>query len=339
MMLSMAPRTSFLIPVRDGAETLGAALDSVLAQTVADFEVVVVDDGSTDGSAEVAEATGDPRVRVERIAATGLVGALNAGLAVCRGALVARMDADDWTHPERLERQLALLDADPTLAVVDGQVAFFRDHGEVPEGMRRYGAWVNGIVRPEDFERELSVESPIVHPAATIRRSALEAVGGYRDGPFPEDYDLWLRLHARGGRFRKVEEVLVRMRDRPQRLTRTDRRYSSAGFDRARRSWLEATHLARPRRVTLMGGGRLARSWTRWLRTRSHEVPAVFDAGPRAGTMMDGVRVLAPDRLPDVGPNLCLNLVAARGKREKIRALVARLRPEWVEGVDWLSLR
>lgn len=335
------PRASFLVPVFDREHTLPQALDSLVAQTVTDWECLVVDDGSTDASAQVAHdhAARDERFRVLRLPHAGIVPALNEGLRHCRAPWVARFDSDDVAEPRRLELQLPLLEADPRLAVVDGQVEFF---GDVAEGNRHYAAWVNSMVEPEDIDRELLVECPVVHPAATLRKEAVLAVGGYRDGDFPEDYDLWLRLHAAGWRLRKVPEVLVHMRDHPIRLTRTDERYRQQGFREVRRMWLSLTVLATPRRVLLWGAGKEGRAWLRWLvEDRGCEVPAVVDISPRriGGLKLGRIPVIAPEQIPEVEADLGLVAVGARGARQLIREQLALLKPDWVEGRDWWALR
>ena len=344
-------RVSALMAVRDGSSGIDAALASVLAWGDHLLEAVVVDDGSRDDTPArlAAWQAKDPRVRVLGRPARGLVPALNEGLEACRGCWVARMDADDLASPHRLTIQAPLLEADPSLVLVDGQVRFFRDHGEVPEGMRLHQDWINAVIEPEDFDRAFSVESPVVHPAATYRREAVLAVGGYRgvaqcpglpEGPIPEDYDLWLRLHGRGGRFRKAPEVLVQMRDRPQRLTRTHPAYSREAFRRARALWLASTHLSRPRRLVVWGAGKEARPWIRWLLAQGHSLVGVVDIDPRKiGSTRHGVPIVDPQALVGMDVDLCLVAVAARGARPLIREALARSRPDWREGEGLLFLR
>ena len=122
--MSAAPLVSVLLPVRDARATLGACLASLRAQSLRQHEVVAVDDGSGDGSAEVLERAArlEPRLRVLHLSARGLVEALNAGLAFVRAPLLARMDADDVAHPRRLELQAAALGADPSLSVLGSRV-------------------------------------------------------------------------------------------------------------------------------------------------------------------------------------------------------------------------
>ena len=338
----MNTRTSFLIPFHNAAATVGDAIASALGQTVRDLEVLLVDDGSTDEGAAVVRRwmQRDGRVRLLAPGRVGLVAALNLGLSQCKGRYVARLDADDIATPQRLEWQLGALERDERLVVVDGQVEFFRDDGDVPTGMLLYAEWVNSILEPADFDRELLVESPIVHPGATFVRSSVETVGGYANGDFPEDYDLWLRLHAEGGRFRKVPNIVVRMRDRPDRLTRNDPRYGREGFRWVRRRWLQRMVLHRSRELVLWGAGREGRAWLRWLLREGQTVVAVVDVDPRKiGSVRQGVPVIAPSALPRVQAELLLVAVGARGARAQIRTALGATRPEWREGVHWWALR
>src|SRR5512140_3228659 len=235
------PRVAVLMPARDAAATVRAAARSILRQTLRDLTLVAVDDGSSDGTAEVLArlAERDARLTVVASPARGIAAALGRGLARCDAEVIARMDADDLAHPRRLERQVEALTAAPALWAVGAQVrAFPRRH--VRGGMLRYVEWVNGLVTPALVARDLLVEAPLVHPAAAIRRSALERLGGWRDGPFPEDYDLWLRTAESGGALTNVAEPLLLWRERADRATRTDPRYALA-----RHVALKVSHLAR----------------------------------------------------------------------------------------------
>src|SRR5690606_31897792 len=108
---------------------------------------------------------------------------------------IGRMDADDVSLPGRFAAERALLEANPRLGAVGVQVALFPAFGE---GMARYVAWQNALVTPDDHARSLLVEAPLCHPSTLLRRSALDAIGGYRDVSWAEDVDLWLRLDAAG---------------------------------------------------------------------------------------------------------------------------------------------
>jgi glycosyltransferase involved in cell wall biosynthesis len=324
----LTPKVSVLLPVRDAGETLDACVQSLRAQTLAEHEVIAVDDGSRDGSRErlLEWAREDTRVRVVPGPARGLVAALDHGLAQARAPLLARMDADDVAYPERLERQARRLDAEPSLTALGSRVRLVGPADVRNEGMRAYVEWQNRVLEPEQIARELFVESPLVHPSVTMRTDALRALGGYRDTGGPEDYDLWLRGAAAGWRFAKLPEVLLDWRDGPSRLTRTDPRYHADRFREAKLDALAAGLLPRGRPVVLWGAGPIGKAWSRDLRARGCPVAAFVEVDPRKlGQDIHGAPVVG---VADVGrlPAGALHLAAvgSADARERIRAEAAR---------------
>lgn len=193
--MAQPPRVSVLLPAHNAAPYLEEAVASVLAQTFQDFELLLIDDGSTDQTPEIATrlAASDPRIRLIRQEQSGLVAALNHGLALARGEYLARMDADDRSLPTRFAAQVAFLDANPEVAVVGGWGRLIDRNGH------SFGEKVPPTAGAK-IQRMLSHgRSPIIHSAATLRRSALEEVGGYDPGyPHAEDLALWLRLTRQG---------------------------------------------------------------------------------------------------------------------------------------------
>lgn len=209
------PRVTVLMPVYNGARYVEQAVRSVLAQTFADLELVVIDDGSTDQSARIVESMEDSRIRFVRNGRNrGLTPTLNHGLALARGELVARQDADDLSEATRLERQVAFLDANPDVAVVGSWYRKIGEHGE-PLGDR--------TLPSSDAAMRWALLSycPIVHSAATFRREAIAALGGYDERfAYAQDFDLWSRV-ARVHRLGNVPELLVQYRVLPTSLTAT----------------------------------------------------------------------------------------------------------------------
>ncbi|MGW8249714.1 MAG: glycosyltransferase family 2 protein, partial [Anaerolineales bacterium] len=244
-MKTNSPAVSILMPCYNAADTLPEALDSLSWQTMPDFEIVAVDDGSTDRTAGVLSqrAAHDPRLRILTQPHQGIIAALNHGLAACRAEVVARMDSDDHSDPERLARQADYLDRHPETAVVSSLVQAF-PAGHVRQGFRIYIQWLNSLVSDEDIRREMFVESPMAHPSVMFRKALVERVGGYQEHGWAEDYDLWLRLYSEGARFAKLEQVLLQWRERPERLTRTDGRYSLENFLRLKAHYLAHGPLA-----------------------------------------------------------------------------------------------
>jgi glycosyltransferase involved in cell wall biosynthesis len=321
----LAPRVTVLLPVRNGAATLGEAIASVRAQTFASWELLVIDDGSTDDSAGVArcqaEADESGRIVVIRLPAVGLVAALEAGRARARGELIARMDADDWCHPRRLERQVAYLDAHAGVGVVGCRVAFGGDADD-RRGYAAHVAWLNTLVSSEDHRRARFVESPLAHPSVVFRREVAEHHGGYRDGPFPEDYELWLRWFDAGVGFAKVDEELLVWNDSLGRHSRTDPRYSPEAFYRLKGGWL-ARHLTREvepgRAVWLWGAGRVTRRRFRVVEEAGAPFAGFVDIDVRkTGRLLGGRRVVAPRELP--AEAFVVVGVGNRGAREEIAA-------------------
>ncbi|HNN56127.1 MAG TPA: glycosyltransferase [Novosphingobium sp.] len=215
-MNAQIPRISVLLPVRNGEPYFAAALESILAQEGASFEVIVVDDGSTDGTPDLLAACSDPRLRVLRREGGGLVAALNAALAEARGEYCARMDADDIALPGRFAAQVMALDADPG-AVMVHSAAELIDGTDRPIGMIA----AEPLSQAERRAVLLGERAgpPIVHPTAMLRRGALTAAGGYRESPSCEDHELWLRLieHAR---FIALPQPLLLYRQHEQGISR-----------------------------------------------------------------------------------------------------------------------
>jgi glycosyltransferase involved in cell wall biosynthesis len=186
-MAASDPRISVLIPVWNNAETLGRAVDSILAQTFEELEVLVLDDGSTDSSREVAAAYRDARVRPIALPHRGISLTLNAGLDDARAPFVAIHDADDWSLPERLERQLAVLESDRAVGVVGCRMREVDERGRTRRSRIRLAVG--------DVTDRLLRFNSIPGSAAALRRDVALSVGGfdprYRSA---QDYDLWLRI-------------------------------------------------------------------------------------------------------------------------------------------------
>lgn len=184
------PRITVLIGTWNNAPTLRRAIDSILAQTVADLELIVVDDGSTDESPDIARSYDDPRVRHLPLEHMGISRSLNAGIEAASSDVVAIQDADDWSLPQRLERQLAVFDSDPRVAVVGCRMKEVDEQGRELATRLPYAAG--------DVRRALMRFNPIPGTSAAFRKKLALAAGGFDPRfRYAQDYDLWQRLADR----------------------------------------------------------------------------------------------------------------------------------------------
>lgn len=201
---AVAPRVDVLIPVYNAARTVRSAIESICAQTVTDIVIHVVDDGSTDGTADIlsALAATDDRIVIHRKPNGGIVDALNYGLTFCTADFVARHDADDLAYPNRFAVQLDWLERHPDIVAVGAAVRHIDADGQ-PTGS------VVDLVSPDlaDAFQVPSQEPYIIHPFLMVRRDAIEAAGGYRHVHHSEDTDLYWRLSERG-RLYNLPDVL-----------------------------------------------------------------------------------------------------------------------------------
>lgn len=211
------PPLSLVMSVYNNAPYVGAAIDSILAQSFTDFEFLIVDDGSTDGSGEIiaARAAGDARIRMIRQTNRGFVASLNRLFAEAKSRWVARMDGDDLSHPERLARQMKFLDANPKVGVVSCEARLIGPDGaELTDKPRR--------PRPLDHSAivvDMEAGVALNHNAAVIDGHLVARIGGYRPAyRHCEDYDLWLRL-APLANFANLAEPLIDYRLYPEQVS------------------------------------------------------------------------------------------------------------------------
>jgi GT2 family glycosyltransferase len=222
----------------------------------------------------------------------------------------------------------------PAIAALGTRVEAFPEP-ELEQGMRLYVAWQNALLSPEDHRRQLFVEAPLCHPSVMLRRDALHAVGGFRDGAFPEDYDLWLRLDAAGFALAKVPDVLLRWRHHAQRATLQDPRYARENF-----APLKAPHLARrllavPRPIDVWGAGRTGRVLARALEANGVAAARFIDIDPKKiGRCARGAPIVEVGALAAPGERWVVVALGARGARDLARAELDRR--GYREGADYL---
>jgi glycosyltransferase involved in cell wall biosynthesis len=334
----MAPSISIVMPFRNAVATLPEALVSVLAQDFGDWELLAVDDHSSDGSADVVRrlAGGDSRVRFfANEGPPGVVGAsVTAGRAAA-GEWLARMDADDVSHPQRLSRQRTMARERPELDVIGCRVEILSPLGD---GMVRHVDWVNGRMEPAEIANARFIENPMVHPSSLMRKAAVEAAGGYLEVPWAEDHDLFLRMLERGSVFGKVPETLLKWRDSPGRLTRSDPRYGDACRHRMRAHFLSRMAVVKKRGVVIAGAGPIGKTLALELQAKGVEVRGFFDVHPRRiGETIHGAEVAGLDQFGRRWREaVLLSAVGVPGGREEVAGLAEEA--GYVEGGDFWAV-
>jgi glycosyltransferase involved in cell wall biosynthesis len=328
----MDPLISVILPFRNAKNTLRDSVESILNQTFTRFELILVNNASSDGGAEIARffAHHDERVKLAEERKKGVVFAHNKGLELARGRYIARMDADDVAYPAKLEKQFRFLEENPCVDVVSCLVHY--EGGAKNQGMRAYVDWVNSFNDHDSIVLNQFVESPVVNPTALFRKTTVEKYGSYRQGNFPEDYELWLRWIECGAKIHKINECLFSWHDSDMRLTRTDERYSINAFYEIKsvylNNWLKMNNPFYPK-VAVWGAGRKSAQRLKFLTKLGVEIDFYIDL-----TENKIKNTIHYEKIPAPGQCFILSYIGNRGKRDLIRGfLVAR---NYIEGRNFL---
>ncbi|MEM0968535.1 MAG: glycosyltransferase [Verrucomicrobiota bacterium] len=343
-------KVSVMLPARDAAETLPRAARSCLEQTFEDLELLLLANDTTPETREVMEGLRreDGRVRiVETLPGAGFVAALNGGWRTAKGTYLARMDADDWAYPDRLECQVDWLDGHPDAVGCGSWVQILRRDAEgilrpPQQGYAAFERWLCSFHSPEELYRERFVDSPIVNPSMMVRADLFENVGGYRDEGWAEDYDFWLRVWEWGGPqcLGIIPEVMLDWIDSDTRLTRHHERYRMTSFLAAKVHFLARLPQVRSHGVIVCGAGPTGKRIAHGLRQQRVKVAAFLEVSERRiGQAIGGVPVHASAWIRDHWKGEVVLAAAGQpGRRQAIRELLEDLVPELVEGQTFLGL-
>ncbi|MGB0992539.1 MAG: glycosyltransferase [Akkermansiaceae bacterium] len=335
------PAVSIVLPCYNAENDVARAIESIRAQTLTDWELIAIDDGSQDGTLDVLAdlAALDHRIRVRSKPHSGVVDTANLAMQLARAPVIARMDADDVSRPDRLSEQLAYLRRNPDCGAVSC-LAHFAGNRETAGGYAHHVDWANGCLTQHDIELNRFIDLPVPNPTLMFRSQLLDNHGRYKNGDFPEDYELFLRWISRGVRIGKVNSPLLDWHDPPTRITRNDTRYSPAAFHQCKAPYLlQAIQKigCEDRQLWICGAGRPARKLARALESLWKPASGFIDLDPaKIGRTIHGRPVVSPDNLPEKNQAVIINFIASRGVGEAVRRdLIAKGREE---GVDfWIA--
>ena len=336
----MPPSVSIVLPYRDSEKTIDECIQSVIAQELQNWELLAVNDHSSDNSESILRgyADKDDRIKALQTIGKGIVSALNQGVRHSSAPLIARMDADDRMLPERLGSQVDFMEKNPETGLVSCKVEYFSPSPNDTRGYENYVEWTNEQLSHEEISLNRFVESPLAHPSVLFRKGLLDEFGPYEDGDFPEDYELWLRFLAGGVRMNKLDKILLQWRDHPARLSRQSERYSKDAFQRTKARYLALwlrENVQADRELRAWGAGKVARNQAKHLSREGVQLDRFFDVDPKkVGTPRPGLTVSPIEDIPAPGNIFLLVLAGARSARAKITRFLEK--KEYSLGEDYL---
>jgi glycosyltransferase involved in cell wall biosynthesis len=330
---SRAPIVSVVLPFFNAERALERAVLSILNQTYSSLELILVNNNSSDKSLSIAQQLAETDLRIVLVAEIqiGVSYAANKGNALAKGKYIARMDADDFSHPTRIEKQVQLLNEKPEIGVASCLVNHVGHH-ENTRGLSKFVDWANELILPIQIELNRFIEAPFINPTVMFRKELLKEHGEFIHGDFPEDYELWLRWISKGVKIQKVPEILFDWYDSDTRLTRTDNRYSIDAFYRTKTQylskWLTETKNAT---IWVWGAGRVSRKRASFLAEMGISIQGYIDVKSRS---FEDNQCINFKEFNWESKTFVLSYVANWGAREKIREFL--ISKGKVEGIDFI---
>jgi glycosyltransferase involved in cell wall biosynthesis len=334
-MIQQLPIVSVILPFFNADQTLERAIESIASQSLTNFECILINNNSSDSSIEIAKrwVKKDKRFILIHEKKQGVMFASNAGSVKALGKYIARMDADDWSFPNRLELQSAFLDANPDYGAVSGLVEHI-PHSENTKGFARYVEWVNSVQTYQEILNSRFIESPIPNPSAMWRKEVAEKHGMYEYGDFPEDYEMWLRWLGKGVRIKKLPELILKWHDSDTRLTRTNPIYSDSAFYRIKTKylaeWLQKNNPFHPD-IAIWGASRISRRRARLLKQYGIEIRNYIDIKRSRQLDKD---VIYYSEIPPPGKLFILTYIKQMNARDEIQDFLHER--SYQEGRDYL---
>ncbi len=311
-------KISVIIPFFNAEKTLERAVNSILKQTYINFELILVNNNSTDKSEEIAIelSNRDKRIILLNEEKQGVVFASNCGMKYSNCEFIARMDADDFSFPERLEKQINFLKENSEIDAVGSLIEYEGKY--LGKGLHKYVEETNKIITSEEISRKRFVELVVINPSIMFRKKSLEKYGYYENGDFPEDYELFLRWLYKGAKFAKIPEKLLIWNDSDRRLTRTNSIYSEEAFYRIKTKYL--IHFLKEKnpfypKVVIWGAGKKSRKRSDLLKHYGIEIQYYIDIDSKK---IDGKKVIDYKELLSKKDIYILSYVNNHGASQKI---------------------
>ena len=324
--MGLNPKVSILLPYRNSEKTIHQCLKSIKNQDFHDWEALLVNDCSCDLSFEIVNSLSqkDPRIRSLQAERPCFVTALNYGISKARSKIIVRMDSDDLMHRNRLSIHFEYLKRNPEIGLVSSKVKHISNAKSNfnSQGYAEYVKWTNQILSHQQILLNQFRESPFAHPSVTYRKILIEKYGGYRNGNFPEDYELWLRWLSKGVKMEKVNQILVDWFDSKERMSRTSPRYSKDAFQKIKsiylRTWIKQT-FGDSKKITAWGCGKVAKKQATYLFENGINITSFYEVDfKKIGHDFLNAPILPIDAISGDRDELILVLSGARSAYQKI---------------------
>ncbi|MDA9262430.1 glycosyltransferase [bacterium] len=259
-------RVSIITPVKNGAQFLKECLDSIINQTFQNWELLIVNDNSTDETQSILEeySLQDNRIQVFQNKGNGIIEALQTGYAKSSGQFITRMDADDIMSPNKLELLVGKLEESVSGCLATGFVKYFSET-TLGEGYFNYQNWLNELSNSDSNFNDIYKECVIPSPCWMVTRDDFEASGGFNPNLYPEDYDLVFRFYKQGLRVVAVKEIIHHWRDYANRTSRTDSNYSDNYFIHLKGKYFLELDYDKSRTLEIWGAGRKGKEFAKFL--------------------------------------------------------------------------
>ncbi|RRQ48743.1 glycosyltransferase family 2 protein [Maribacter algicola] len=315
------PLVSIIIPFKNTSAYLEECLNSVLSQSYSHWEIIAVDDNSTDASLKLVQgfAQKDTRINVYPNTGKGVIQALQTAYAHCRGSFITRMDSDDIMTPDRLQVMTNLLLEHGEGHVAVGQVKYFSDRG-ISDGYDRYEKWLNGLTEKGTNFTEIYKECVIPSPCWMVYRSDFEACEGFNPQRYPEDYDLTFRFYEKGLHIIPCDKTLLYWRDYDHRTSRTSEHYAQNYFlDIKLHYFLKLDHDTN-RPLVVWGAGFKGKRIAQSLTEKNIEFSWICDNPKKIGKEIYGHTLLSFQELDHIKHPQSIITVANEEAQKEIRA-------------------
>ena len=328
------PKISVILPYFNAEKTLKRSVISILEQSFSDFELLLVNNNSTDNSYKIAKklAKNDSRIILFQEQKQGVVFATQKGLKKTNSAFIARADADDFWHKEKLLLQYNFLKENPKIDVVSCRVNFIGDAKN--DGMLTYVEETNKLLTHKQIELSRFSELQVINPTIMFRKKVALEHGLYKDGDFPEDYEMFLRWIEKGVKYHKLPEYLLDWYDSETRLTRTDKRYSFEAFYKVKSSYLfnylkeNNPHFPN---IVVWGAGKRTKKRTKTIKNLGVKISYFIDVSEKK---INGNDVISYKHIPPKGQIFIVSFVNNKGIRQKIKDFL--ISKQYIEGHNFI---